>query len=350
MKPVIALLSVATLCFAGGYQYALFRHSGPSNYSQHQQDASVSSFVESRATSANIPDGSYTQDSAFKAPSDWQAEPDLNRAKPNTPDQRTIDELDSILSSIDNINEQDDKGQIIANQFDLLKQMLISRPEQLAYTVAQLDDYSIDDPKFKLLMSVIQNMPNNTADEALFSLAKQYGMYSDPESQQKFVTLLASTTSTIDSEEIVQGLVDLSVMEHTDSNTRLEALSLLKPFQIETAEKNLLVTEIESLIYKSNASDAELLLPQLMRFAIDEQRTAMATDMLSYDNSESLRMAVLENISAGSISVSDNVKITLLEMANNDSDPLNMAAKNTLIDSATLSHQEYSQLRYHSPP
>lgn len=113
---------------------------------------------------------------------------------------------------------------------------------------------------------------------------------------------------------------------------------------MKAAEKELIVKELQTNIYAANGAEADMLLPQLMRFAIAEQRNEIVTDLFINAESESVRLAVLDNISAGSIPVSDNMKTMLMEIAKNEFDPLSNDAKMTLMERFDLSHSEYSQL------
>lgn len=341
---------MATLFFAAGYQFALitnathinnspderFAQASPVKVFNAENDSKQANRLENDDTENNSDMHFYSDDDTFFELKVETAKGPLNKPLNN--------DIDNMLANIEDAQLKGENAHIIGQQFDTLKQFLFDNPDQLVDTMQHLDSLSIDDPRFNLLISAVQSIPDQGADQALFSLAKQYGMSSDPQAQQKFVTILASTSSVIETQEIIEGLVDLAIIDTADMNTRIEALNLLKPFQVKAAEKELIVKELQTNIYAANGAEADMLLPQLMRFAIAEQRNEIVTDLFINAESESVRLAVLDNISAGSIPVSDNMKTMLMEIAKNEFDPLSNDAKMTLMERFDLSHSEYSQL------
>ncbi|GAB1620007.1 hypothetical protein AAOGI_00570 [Agarivorans albus] len=229
-----------------------------------------------------------------------------------------------------------------AAQFDALKHAIQNNPASLASSIEQLAVLNVDNPDFDLLLSAIQSSANSNSKQALLGLAEQYAMLSDAQSQQKFLSLLSSA-SDIQSPLLVQGLVDLATLEQTGTNTRVEALSLLKPYQISDPERQVITSELEQQVLTANADEAEMLLSQLMRFSHNQQRTVIASDML-YNSSQAIQLAVLNNINSGSIPAADDLKTKLLDMASDQQDSLWFEAQQTLLTSFDLSQQEYARL------
>jgi len=342
LKIYSIILSVAALCFLAGYQFALFNNPIALDNSPAVKN-SRTEFVEK-----NRLEKRYTDIDMQDYPEEVVIEQsNVSKLSVNNSILTTvnnIDDIDIMLANIETLKVQQGNANLIGKQFDLFKQFLINNPDHLDYTVEYLDAYSVDDPRFNLLISAIQSIPEQGADQALFALAKQYGMSSDPQSQKKFVALVASASTMIETEEIIQGLLELTIIEQVDMNTKLEALNLLQPFQIKESEKENIIKGLTADIYNSNGSEAEMLLPHVMRFAIDDQGEQIVTELLAYTSSDSLRLAVLDNISAGSIPISDEIKNMLLEIAKSESDPLNSDAKNALIERFNISYSEYSTL------
>ncbi|WP_163131479.1 hypothetical protein [Agarivorans sp. Alg241-V36] len=229
-----------------------------------------------------------------------------------------------------------------AAQFDALKQAIQTDPTSLATSIDQLAQLKVDDPDFDLLLSAIQSTANPNSNQALLGLAEQYAMLSDVQSQQKFLSLLSST-SEVESQLLVQGLVDLATQQQSDAYTRVEALALLKPYQISEAEREQITGELEQQVLAASADEAEVLLSQLMRFSHNQQRSDIASDML-YNSSEPTKLAILNNINSGSIPAADELKTKLLAMASDQQGALWFEAQQTLLSSFDLSQQEYSQL------
>jgi hypothetical protein len=229
-----------------------------------------------------------------------------------------------------------------AAQFDTLKHAIQNNPASLASSIEQLAVLDVDHPDFDLLLSAIQSSANPNTNHALLGLAEQYAMLSDVQSQQKFLSLLSSTSG-VESQLLVQGLVDLATQQQSDAYTRVEALALLKPYQISEAEREQITGELEQQVLTASADEAEVLLSQLMRFSHNQQRSDIASDML-YNSSEPTKLAILNNINSGSIPAADNLKTMLLAMASDKQSALWLEAQQTLLSSFDLSQQEYSQL------
>jgi len=331
LKVTAMLLLFSTICITAWYQFA------DSTYPTTSQlpEVITGTTNQPEATSLGLNDTNlqtHPDDTSLTLLNDNKT------SKVSTAHKLETSDIGAMLANIEDLTALDNGGPLIASQFDLLKNFLLDHPEDLSNAIAQLDDYPVDSVAFKLLVSALQTIPVEGAEQALIELAKHYGMQSDLQSQRKFITLLTSSPSNIESDEIVQSLVDFTLYAQTDLNLKLEALDLLYPLTIRPSEQGLLVIQLHNMITAANSYEAKTLLPHLMHFALEEQRSAIAISLLSYDNEETFRIAVLENVNAGIVPATDSMKDMLLDIANNINDPLSSAAQNTLSQTVEMNN------------
>lgn len=331
----LKLIAAFSSCFIAGYIISNYFASSNTNHLAYETSLVDTCELELNASTSNrqynldvpvIAQGSSTDnDNISDSAIINVAEHQLNQA---------FDNKDNIAT-----RNATDARQRYAN----LRNTLQDNPALIQDTVAKLAGLSSEDPEFNLLISAIQSTSSKEAEQALLELAEQYALNNDLNSQSKFIALLSSTSSNIKSPLLVQGLFDIAATKPIDSNTKVAALNLLQPYQLTDFERQQIVNDLEHSIIELQASEAEILLSQLMRFSPNTQRSDIASNMLS-NNPDSIRLAVFDNIRSGSIPVNDTLKQQLLEIAHNASDPLRFEAQNTLITGFDLSHQEYALL------
>jgi hypothetical protein len=335
MKTYGLVLSLSAT-FIAGYLVAVIYHPKPSIDAFYHQNSQTN-----LATQTNTANSITSNTDTLAKQSHLEASLANNPASHQKQSQAIHTPANIALSNkVQNQSEQGKPNK--AAQFDALKHAIQTNPASLATSIDQLAQLKVDDPDFDLLLSAIQSSANPNTNHALLGLAEQYAMLSDVQSQQKFLSLLSSTSG-VESQLLVQGLVDLATQQQSDAYTRVEALALLKPYQISEAEREQITGELEQQVLTASADEAEVLLSQLMRFSHNQQRSDIASDML-YNSSEPTKLAILNNINSGSIPAADNLKTMLLAMASDKQSALWLEAQQTLLSSFDLSQQEYSQL------
>ncbi|MEE1672723.1 hypothetical protein SNR37_002133 [Agarivorans aestuarii] len=332
MKTYGLVLSL-TSTFIAGYLVAVIYHPKPSSNAFYHQDPKTNLVTLSNTANSS----SNKTDTSAK-----QSHFDATLANNPASQQELTQAINTPVNVALSNKVQNEAEPSKAAQFDALKQAIQTDPTSLASSIDQLAQLKVDDPDFDLLLSAIQSSANPNTNQALLGLAEEYAMLSDVQSQQKFLSLLSST-SEVESQLLVQGLVDLATQQQSDAYTRVEALALLKPYQISEAEREQITGELEQQVLAASADEAEVLLSQLMRFSHNQQRSDIASDML-YNSSEPTKLAILNNINSGSIPAADELKTKLLAMASDQQGALWFEAQQTLLSSFDLSQQEYSQL------
>lgn len=350
MSAVVKPLIFAIVCFFAGYQFAVFTKLPTSSSEQKLQSSSPENSLDptdayDAQNTVNTDNVNYSKDESLIA-LEGNSKPATLHAPPVTDlsDGLANDDIDAMLASLEDLKAGRGNAQLIAIQYDLLKKSLIENPENLDYMVAQLDSYSVNSDSFDTILSAIRMSPSKDTDLALFSLAEQYGGLFDHDSQDKFLAILSSTSTPIESEQIVRSLADLAMLEEVDAGTKLSALSLMKPYQFRTSEKADIGRELNHLVNNTGDQEAARFLPHLMRFSEKQKRIELASNLLSQNRSTAVRNAVLESISSGLVPATNDMKVKLFEMANDSDDPLSAEASEILGYSFELSRQEYSQL------
>jgi len=347
MKAIGLLLVFAAGCFFIGYQFALSTHVYP-NIIENDRRALLPTSQSPQTNKLII---NTTNNDNFQGRA-------LSQFIKNTGQIDHVDniefveseqhDIESILANIDALRSKENSGQLIAKRVDELKRFLITHPEKINDAVAQLDNLPTDSTAFTILLSAIQSAPEQVADNALISLAEKYAMNTSPSAQHKFMTILARTSLTersspIASPLIVQSLIELSIFEESDLHIKLEALNIIKPFQLGSSETDLVVDQLQNMLRSASKDEAEMLLPQLVRFTQAENRANVVSTFLRDDSSVPLRLAVLENIDSGNIQINSTIKTVLMTIANNSHDSLRNQAQETLMLSGILTFEEYSQ-------
>ncbi|MDC2887862.1 hypothetical protein [Psychrosphaera algicola] len=244
-----------------------------------------------------------------------------------------------------NLDQSIGNEQLIATQFDLLKNALINQPNNVDELVDLLSNAEVNSNTFDTILVAIGALPNEDADSALLQIAEQYVITLDDEtSRENFLAVLSNTTSLIKPDHMIRSLVEIAMLDQPEIDITLEALNFTEPHQLYESERTEITHKLNQLISNSSEEDAARMLPQLLRFSQKEQRTEIAKQSIMKDQPDSMRNAVLEGIGAGEISASEEMKIVLLGIAKDPNDALSTEAFEILNYAFDLSHQELSSL------
>lgn len=253
--------------------------------------------------------------------------------------------IESMLDRLDILRQQAGNGELVAQQFDILKKAIATNPQLADDLIDLLYNTPLDSHLFSTALTALQTLPVQDLDFALLSIAEQYeGALEDAESREKFLALLTNTNGTIDSKPTVQALLHIVDMDAVDASTKLEALHLVQPHQLFEEEKHSIRTELTQLIDHNPADEAAKAVPQLLRFSDKKQRATVASNLLSQHRENPVRNAVLDCLASGEIPATEEMKNTLMAIANNPNDNLRHEAQATLEYAFELDKQEYDQL------
>ena len=336
----IALFTFAFGCFIAGYMVSSVANNSSINDDQlalnksnHQPTTHLNALPACTLEPAAVKPNEVTRKANTKVA--------LNTTVPIADDKN----IESMLDRLDMLRQQAGNGELVAQQFDILKKAIATNPQLADDLIDLLYNTPLDSHVFSTALTALQTLPAQDLDFALLSIAEQYeGALEDAESREKFLALLTNTSGTIDSKPTVQALLHIVDMDTVDASTKLEALHLVQPHQLFEEEKLSIRTELTQLIDHSHANEAAKVVPQLLRFSDQTHRSAVASDLLSQHRANPIRNAMLDSLASGDISATEEIKNTLMAIANNPNDNLNHEARAILEYAFELNKQEYDQL------
>lgn len=336
----IALFTFAFGCFIAGYMVSSVANNSSIsddqlvlNKSNHQPTTHLNALPACTLEPTAAKPNEVTRNTNTKA--------DLNNTASIADDKN----IESMLDRLDMLRQQTGNGELVAQQFDTLKKAIATNPQLADDLIDLLYNTPLDSHVFSTALTALQTLPTQDLDFALLSIAEQYeGALEDAESREKFLALLTNTSGTIDSKPTVQALLHIVDMDAVDASTKLEALHLVQPHQLFEEEKLSIRTELNQLIDQSPANEAAKVVPQLLRFSDQTHRSAVASNLLSQHRANPVRNAVLDSLASGDISATEEMKNTLMAIANNPNDNLNHEARAILEYAFELNKQEYDQL------
>ena len=349
LKAMIKPLIFGLVCFFAGYQIAVFTQSPTlitaTNEQAEQREKTPQAsddydvLNQSKRVSLHLP---RNNDTAELVNTDIAA----NVSTDELSESLVSDDLDAMLTRLEELRAEGSNGELVAIQYDLLKGFLTDNPETIGNFLGQLSSHSINSGSFSTLLSLLKTLPSEETERARMSFAEQYAGATDQESQGKLLAVLSTSYEPIESAYVTRSLVDMAMSEQTEIDSRLEALSLVKSHQLEELEKDNIINQLNQLVSTTSDHDVARLVPHLMRFSKKDQRVKLATELLSQSSSEHARDEVLSSINSGSIPKNDDIKAMLFEIAADPNDVLSQEAAETLEFSFELTRQEYARLNF----
>ncbi|GAA58370.1 hypothetical protein P20652_0224 [Pseudoalteromonas sp. BSi20652] len=191
----------------------------------------------------------------------------------------------------------------------------------------------------------MQELPEDQGSDTLTNFALELSQYDDNQSREQFLLLTANLNNNIENPSIHSALADIAIYTEDSENMVLDALNLLKPFQLDDYEKEQILTRINNLLANSDGANHSLLVNNALKFSNNEEREQMANQFIDSKHDIETRHGVLEALHTGTVPRSNLIKNQLINIASSQSDPLNQAAKNTLKDLFYITYQEYEQIK-----
>lgn len=340
VKDIIKPLAFGLVGLLAGYQIAVLTQSPPSAPAEKKHE------VQPQKRLPAVDNYAVRKPYKNESLNAVQSHSNTNLLSDELSESIVRDDVNAMLARLEDLRSQGANSQIIATQFDLLKQFLIDNPENIGDLLGQLSSGFANKDSFYNLLSLIRSLPIEQTEPSLLSFAEQYAGASDQDSQEKLLAVLFTISKPIESDYITRSLVDMVAYGDTDIETRLEALSLVKSHQLQESEKRDINEKIKQLLNNANdhtEHEGPRLVSQLMRFSSKEQRLEIAGNLISQSNTEPIRNEVLNGINSGEIPASDGMKTKLIEIAAEPTDPLSQEALETLRYAFELSHEELSQ-------
>jgi len=246
-----------------------------------------------------------------------------------------------VLSEMGNYADQDE----IAEALDSFKNLLVTSPEERANLIDHMRTLNFESKEFHHIVSILQELPEHQGSLALTSVALELSLNNDIKSQEQFLLLTANLNNNIENPRIHSALADIAIYAEDSDHIVLDALNLLKPFHIDDYEKKQILTRINSLLATSDTINHSQLINNALKFSNNEEREHMASQFIGSNYDIETRQEILSGLHTGIVPRSNQLKKLLLNIASNQSDPLNQAAQNTLKELFYITYQEYKQIK-----
>ncbi len=246
-----------------------------------------------------------------------------------------------ILSEMGNYADQGE----IAEALDSFKNLLATSPYEQANLIDHMRTLSFESKEFHHIVSILQELPEHQGSLALTNVALELSQNDDIKSQEQFLLLAANLNNNIENPRIQTALADIAIYAEDSEHIVLDALTLLKPFHMDDYEKEQVLTRINNLLATSNTTNHSQLINNALKFSNNEEREHMATQFIDSNYDIETRHEILSGLHTGIVPRSNQIKELLLNIASNQSDPLNQAAQGTLKELFYITYQEYKQIK-----
>jgi hypothetical protein len=239
----------------------------------------------------------------------------------------------------------DEDMRLFSQAIDLFRAALANSPTQVAIIAEYLQTLTFGSKEFHYITSLLQGLPEQKGLVAIENLALQLSQRSDSASIQQFLHLVSNAQNSADNPEILGSLVNIAIYSAEPTETKIEALDMVMPFQISEVERQQILSGLNSLLEQSENTEKGALLNHKMRFSERQQRQEIAMSLISNDNDLELRYTVIDGLHSGNIPRSSALKEQLFSIATDPNDPLRQQAKHALMYSFDINNQEYQRLK-----
>jgi hypothetical protein len=360
---IAIILSVALLCFAGGYWLGTEK---TLNYLNKQQGARAKQIEDLELaleqSKINRDDNLETSNknqtnlssnqnklSLFEA---GQQEPqnklaiqsDNSKSSLNLPENATVLEMLDYLAALtaDPSNEHVDK---FRPMIDRIEAAISNNPENLQLLIDHFVESDIDSKMPYYIISMLQS--TEIADKQVYmdNLVARLKTQGTASANKRLLHLVSSTGIHHENEELISTIKNIALYSQTDDTNRTYALDLLMPYQLNKSEKHKVVSDLTFALSQAPSEEVSYMIENIIRYSDKTQRAQLAREYLGEANSFETRVAILTTMHNGSVTPSDDLKEALFSIAQNDSDPLSKHARDTLIYVFDINNSEYQRLR-----
>lgn len=193
------------------------------------------------------------------------------------------------------------------------------------------------------IISVLQGADLPNREQVFANLAQRLAGQGNPLSQAKLLHLVSSTGLQDSFPEATNMVTDIAL--YADTDTKLYALDLLMPYQLDANQKYVVLTDLKQSLNSLDEDQRSYAIEHIMRFSDASEREQMAKDYLSTVNDLNTRVAVLSSLHSGTLAPSDTLKTQLFAIARDSSDPLSRHAKHALMNVFDINNDEYQALK-----
>ncbi|MDT0594395.1 hypothetical protein [Glaciecola petra] len=258
-------------------------------------------------------------------------------------DTSTLELLDFLVM----ISNSEEPGDInyFSETIDLLHAKLKADPENVQVLLDQFVSVEADSDAIYFITSLLQSAQLEDTETLFQNLAENLAIDGTSQSNKKLLHLIATTNLAMENNNTNAFIIDIAMFEKEDSSTKLLALDLLQPYQLNQNQKAVIVEDLKSLIIGSTTDNKGMLIENILRFSDSSQKQELANQYLEDTYALATRVSVINSLTEGTLRPNQEMKTLLFSIAQNTQDPLNIHAKHALLFAFDISNDEYKTLQ-----
>jgi|GEM_PF-2123809 len=228
-------------------------------------------------------------------------------------------------------------------KIDQIRLLLSNSDTEIALISEYFETLPADSTESYLIVSVLQGLADEKGKEALVQIAQKARANGDKLGTTQFLEIVGRTG--IVTTEITRSLKEIALFDD-EMQQSLYALDMLMPFQLSRFENQQVLTRLQEM--NTDVEDQgykNYLFNQIIRFSDSEQRSQLAFARLN-DQSSSIenKSIVMDYIEQGQIDRTPETRELLMQIAQEQNNPLQIKSIRVLMSSFNLSQNEYQQL------
>lgn len=353
----VFILVLATLAaFAGGYwlgNHNTLQHLASSSELTDNEPPALSNAQASTTKRANILELSNSQatnivvDEQTAAPTVKIADETNSTLNPTAPllasNASVIDTIAFLnaLESSENNYGYSEFGPAI----DALRDLVKDNPENFQIVADYFADSNIESQVPYYLTAVLNRADIADKDILMNNLALRLSAQGTPSGNTRLLHLVSSTGLHHQNEEVITTIKNIALYSQAESINRTYALDLLMPFQLNSNEKNKVLSDLSFALHQASGEEVSYIVENIIRFSDKNEKVELAKSYLADTNSFETRVAILTTMHNRSIEANDALKEALFNIAQNTNDPLSTHARDTLMYVFEIDNNEYNRLR-----
>jgi hypothetical protein len=346
------ILIMATFAaFAAGYWLGTentLQHLNKNNQEPKVKISLLSNIPQAAQSSNNISVTSESFSSKADIPSAEETDSKLvKNAKYialTLPDNPSIIDTIAFLNAIEASENKDDFDKF-GPALEGLHEAVNNNPENFQILIDYFAESDTDSQIPYFITSVLQSTEIEGKDMLMNNLVLRLSAQGTSSGNTRLLHLVSSTGMHYENQEIISTIKNIALYSQADSNNRTYALDLLMPYQLNSAEKNKVVSDLSFALNHAPREEVSYIIENIIRFSSKNERVNLATNYLAYTSDFETRVAILSTMHNGSITPNNALKEKLFNIAENSSDPLSIHARDTLLYVFEIDNDEYERLR-----
>jgi hypothetical protein len=256
----------------------------------------------------------------------------------------------SVIDTLAFLNALEQSGEKEAykkmgSALELLRNAVKDNPENFQILVDYFADSGTESQVPYYITSVLHSADIVDKELLMANLVTRLSAQGTAIGNTKLLHLVSSRGMHVGNDEIVSTIKNIALYSPADSTNRTFALDLLMPFQLNSNEKNKVITDLSFALNQAPREEVSFIVENIIRFSDKSEIVTLASSYLSENNNFETRVAILSTMHSGSVKPNDVLKAALFRIAENPSDPLSNHARDTLMYVFEIDNDEYNRLR-----